>query len=179
MFVGEGQAQSSEINNVDDEEEMEVVFDTGAVTHVANPKHMPASCKVKVTARSQEQSFVAANGTPMANLGETVVALTDMDGNIPDAECTFQMTDVTRPLHAAAPVTDNGKEILIMQGEAVVVKAGTFSKFLKDSMVQQRYKRKGNLYMSRVKARPGGPENRAKNNANGAKAGFTRPGMKR
>ena len=99
------------------------------------------------------------------------MALTDLDGDIPDAECTFQMTNVTRPLHAAAPMTDNGKEILIMQGEAVVVKAGTFSRYLKNAQVQQRYKRKGNLYMSRVRARPGG--------GGGPKSGFTRPGMKK
>ena len=176
--------QPSNLNNVDCEKIMEITLDTGAVAHVAAPEHLPGLCQVRVTDRSKGNSFVAANGTIMENQGEATVAMADLDAgeNVPEAGCTFQvLAQVTRPLHAAAPITDNNKEILIMKGEAVVVRSGTFSKFLDKAKVLQRYKRKGNLYTNKVRAKPMNMDRGARPSGPDARTdqGFTGQGKKR
>ena len=152
---------------------------------MAAPSHLPSSCQVVKTEQSSRQNFKAANGDVMENFGEAAVILTG-DG-LDDAGCAFQVTNVTRPLHATSRTCDTGKEVLFTAGECVVVPDGTFSKWLKNAKVLQRYPRKGNLYVNQVQARTMSKEMKEKASAaqkgrgkpSGVRAGFTRPGMRR
>jgi hypothetical protein len=167
-------AKSSDTNALEDEKWMEITLDTGAVAHVAAPHHLPGACRVVQTQASRSKHFIAANGIEMKNEGEADVTLVDdEEGDGKESGCTFNVTNVTRPLHAAAVIADTNKEILIIKGKAVVVPEGTLSKHLKGVKVIQTYARRGNLYVNRVKAKPARGRNR-----DGSTADFTRQGRK-
>ena len=167
-------ARSSDTNALEDEKWMEITLDTGAVAHVAAPHHLPGACKVVQTQASRSKHFIAANGIEMKNEGEADVTLVDDEaGDGMESGCTFNVTNVTRPLHAAAVIADTQKEILIIKGKAVVVPEGALSKHLKGVKIIQSYARRGNLYVNRVKAKPARRGNRDANAVD-----FTRQGRK-
>ena len=64
-----------------------------------------------------------------------------------------QAADVTRPLHALCQIADTDKEILYTKGEATVVPGGSLSKYLKYCKKLAEYKRKGGLYIGKMKIR--------------------------
>jgi hypothetical protein len=129
---------------------VEVVLDSGAIDHIANPSHLPDDCKVIETAESRAREFVNASGKTIPNYGEAKVTLADQDTNNV-VGCKFQVADVTRMLHATGPICDTRKEVLYTSTQAVVVSEGTFSKLLKDAKVLARYPRKGKLYTAQMK----------------------------
>ncbi len=65
----------------------------------------------------------------------------------------MEVADVTRPLHSVGQVTDTDKEVLFTKGEAVVVPAGALSRYLTGIRVFARYKRRGGLYLAKMKVR--------------------------
>jgi len=64
-----------------------------------------------------------------------------------------QVADVTRALHSTALICDTKKEVLFTQNEAVVVPAGSLSRFLGTMKRLAEYKRKGGLYVAKMKVR--------------------------
>ena len=164
---------NGQILNTEMETTMYVALDTGAVEHVANAKHLPNDVMVERTAKSEACGFVAADGSPMTNYGEACVTTTGEEEN--ECDTIFNVTDVTRPLHAACKIADQNNEILIMQGKSVVVPAGTFSRYLKQAKVKATYHRKGGLYISKMRARAAAPRQPPNSNPK-TSAGFMRRG---
>jgi len=100
------------------------------------------------------------------------VHLVDDKGNV--MATTVQVAEVCRPLHSASKICDGAgdvhHEMLFMQDQAVVVPAGTFSKFMEQVKIITTYPRRGGLYVQKVKVRD-------PNAGNGVS--FPRPGLSR
>ena len=83
-------------------------------------------------------------------------------GNGQTINNVVQVADVTRALHSTGLICDTKKEVLFTQTEAVVVPAGTLSKFQGTIKKLAEYKRKGGLYVAKMKVRrrvqPGSPK---------------------
>ena len=154
------------------EEEVEiwVVNDSGAVKHMANPKHIPGTVQVVRPANGKTRRFVSANNQPIEDYGEAKVDL-ELEGGT-EISNVFQVADVSRPLHSTSTICDADHEMLYTKHEAVVVPEGSLSKFLKSMSINvvARYQRRGGLYMAKMKAKD--PRLRRK-------SGFARPGPRR
>ena len=156
------------ILSTEDEVEIEVAADTGAVAHVASPKDLPGSVPVEMPEDGRLRNFVAANNTPIKNYGKASVVLEQEDGK--EINTDFNVADVSRPLHSVSTICDNEKEMLFTKHGAVVVPEGALSRFLGSIRALARYPRRGGLYVAKMKARKPRTANRP---------GFTRPGAKR
>ena len=88
-----------------------------------------------------------------------------------------QVAEVTRALHSTGVICDNSKEVLFTDTEAVVVPKGTFSKFLGSVQRVATYKRKGGLYVAKLKIRQRAAAR--KKSDNGKASPFGRPGCDR
>ncbi len=84
------------------------------------------------------------------------------------------MADVSRPLHSMGVIADTGKEILFTKGEAVVVPEGALSRFLGSVRQLAKYRRKGGLYVAKMKARNPNPKPKP-----GTASSFGRQGPRR
>ena len=180
MFEAEDVEQDGELNEVSNEEEIEVEVaqDSGCVAHVTSPELLPGSVEVRQPEGGGKlRRFVAANGTPIKNYGISSVMMVQPNGRCVGG--TFQVTDVTRPLHSTSQICDSqskgcpeGHEVLFTSGVATVVPAGTFSKYLDKVRHIADYPRQGGLYVSKMKLRRPTPDP-------AAKSSFTRQGQKR
>jgi len=169
--------------------EIEVTMDSGAVDHVIGPKDLPGNAVVKeAQGRRANRNFTAANGTSMNNYGEVDVVMQDADTS-ENANGTFAVTDVTRALHAASRIADNNCTIVITKDDCKVYK-GEIK--ITGRTPLTTYRRKGGLYVRRVKLRAGRMQPTARPASNGVRnnpprpqvpgrpaSGFTRPGSKR
>ncbi len=162
---------------------MYAAMGSGAVAHVASPEDVPGDCEVVNTPESRELSFMAANGKPMENHGQATVGLESEDG----AERlgnTFNLTDVTRPLHSSSAMADCGNDVLITKGYAVVVPEGVVAAVLKTGRVRVKatYPRRGGLYVGKFRARAarrpqaGAKTPAPRRNVVAKASGFARPG---
>jgi hypothetical protein len=79
------------------------------------------------------------------------VALVMEDGRV--INNVVQVADVTRALHSTGLICDTKKEVVFTETEAVVVPAGSLSRYL--GMIKRiaDYKRKGGLYVAKMKVR--------------------------
>ncbi len=154
----EYESDDEELLNVDDEVEIEVAQDSGSVDHCANPKDIPKAVKVVKPDNGKLRNFVAANGDRIKNYGKAHVSLIQEGGNVVDG--SFNVADVTRPLHSTGKICDESKEVLFTKGEATVVPEGALSQFL--GMVRHiaKYKRNGGLYLAKMKVRAPRPADR-------------------
>jgi hypothetical protein len=159
-----------EIMVAEEEVEIWVVNDSGAVKHMANPKHLPSTVEVVRPASGKTRRFVSANNQPIEDYGEAKVDLELEDGT--EVSNVFQVADVSRPLHSTSTICDAAHEMLYTKHEAVVVPEGALSKFLESMSINvvARYQRRGGLYMAKMKAKD--PRLRRK-------SGFARPGPRR
>ncbi len=160
-----------EINNADEELEVYVTMDSGAITHIGPREAMPRGAELKADENGVTRNFVAANGIEITNHGRTIVEMETPEGQA--ITCPFQVADVTRPLHSTGQICDAQKEILHTARGAVVVPAGALSRHLRGTKIIAKYPRRNGLHMGRFKVRnpKGGNEDR--------KPGFTRQGAKR
>ena len=172
----------------DESVEVEVAMDSGAVDHVINPEDLPGGAVVKpATGRRANRNFTAANGTPMTNYGEVDVVLEGVEEEDDSmANGTFAVTNVTRALHAASRIADDDCSILITKTNCQVFKGEVK---VTGRTPLTTYRRKGGLYVRRVKLRAGRMQ--AKKTDGGGKpqpapkasgrpaSGFTRPGTQR
>ena len=112
----------------------------------------------------------------MPNQGEMNLRSKVPNGGRPEEEIPiiFQVAAVTIPLWSVSKICDGAgdvhHEMLFMQDQAVVVPAGTFSKFMKQVKIITTYPRRGGLYVQKVKVRD-------PNAGNGVS--FPRPGLSR
>ena len=131
---------------------VKVAANSGAGDHVAAAELVGMHLVVPSPGSRNGCHFVSASGDRMKNRGEAKLKLNDpRAGTI--LTSTFQVADVTRPLHSTAVICDEDKEMLYMKGEAVVVPEGTFSRFLGSVKPIMRYKRDGNLYTAKFRVR--------------------------
>ena len=133
----------------------EVAADSGACDHVAGPDHIPGS--VIIGKDGRVRNFIDAQNNGIKHHGEAQVHLVDDKGNV--MATTVQVAEVCRPLHSVSKICDGAgdvhHEMLFMQDQAVVVPAGTFSKFMEKEKVKiiTTYPRRGGLYVQKVKVR--------------------------
>ena len=138
-----------EINAAEEELTIFVTADSGAIVHVTPPETVPRGAVIDSSA--VKGNFVAANGTRIKNHGKTAVSLVSEGKSL---NSNFQVADTNRTLHSTGQTCDAGHEVLYMAKGAVVVKAGTLSRFLDNKDVIVKYPRpeKG-LYMAEMKIR--------------------------
>ena len=147
----------------DDEVTVEVAQDSGCVCHVCCPEQLPASAIVQKPANGQMRRLVAANNTPIENYGITQVVMEQENGT--ELGGSFQVADVSRPLHSTSQICDSksrrcpdGHEVLFTQTTSIVVPAGALSRFLKHCRTIAEYPRKGGLYVAKMKLKTPKPE---------------------
>jgi len=156
------------IMTAEEEIDIFIAIDSGAVEHVAAPSDLPRSISVDPPADGKIRNFISASGDPIKNHGKADVCLINEDGTQVDS--SFQVADVCRPLHSVSKVCDTDKEVLFTKHGGVVVPAGSLSRFLGSVQALAKYPRKGGLYVSKMRAR---------NPKGNKKSSFTRPGAKR
>ena len=119
---------------------------------------MPSTVEIKQTPDCK--NFTGAGGDGIKNHGKAEVTLVTEDGRM--INNVVQVAEVTRALHSTGLICDTKKEVLFTQGEAVVVPAGALSRFLGTIKRLASYKRKGGLYVAKMKIRkrvdPGNPK---------------------
>ena len=174
IFVSVDYGEEGNINATDEEVEITVTLDSGAVDHVIATTHLPGTAEISaVTGSRVGKSFVTANGVPMETFGECVLQCR----NDESSTCaSFAVTEVTRPLESVSRMCDQGLEVLFTRTEAKVRDTRT-GRFI------ATYPRRGGLYTRTVKARGGQKpdEQKGKGGKGGGKgkSPFTRPSPKR
>ena len=158
-----------EILNTEEEIEIEVAADTGCVKHAVAPEHLPRAVVIKPPPPGTKD-FVGAGGDSIKRHGKAAIE-TQQEG-FATVNQVVEVADVTRPLHSMSQIADTDKEILFTKGEATVVPEGSLSKYLKYCRKLATYKRRGGLYLGKIKVRV--PRNR-----DGGKSTFGRQGVAR
>ena len=145
IFVSVDYAEGN-INGADFEREIEIALDSGAVDHVICTDLLPSSTEIaEVTGTRVGKNFVAANGQPMKTFGECILECGDENGK---SAASFAVTEVSRALQSVSRMCDQGLEVLFTRTEAKVRDPKT-GKFI------ARFARRGGLYTSNIKVRPG------------------------
>ena len=150
LVLEEDDDDEEEVLNAEDEKEIEAALDSGCVKHVVAKNNLPATIEV-VPPPSGTKDFVGAGGHGIRRHGKAQVVLIPEEGETVGS--VTEVADVTRPLHSVGQVADTEKEILFTKGEAVVVPAGALSRYLKGIRIFARYKRRGGLYLAKMKVR--------------------------
>ena len=140
-----------EILAATEETEANVALDSGAVAHVVGPNELPGNTPVEQPEDGRLRNFVGANNSRIKNYGKAKVEMTTDDGKT--ITNTFNVADVSRPLHAVSVVCDTNKEVLFTKGEAVVVPDGALSRFLGAIKAIAKYPRKGGLYVAKMRVK--------------------------
>ena len=164
-------SDDEEILNTEEEAEVEVALDSGCVKHCFAKQDLPRAVQNLIQPPPPNtKDFIGAGGHGIKRHGSVQIQ-TQQDGYGPINQ-TVQAADVTRPLHALCQIADTDKEILYTKGEATVVPGGALSKYLKYCKKLAEYKRKGGLYIGKMKIRvsTGKPPGRTP---------FVRPGQAR
>jgi len=166
IFVSVDYSESN-INGTDEEREIDIALDSGAVDHVICTDLLPATSEIsEVTGTRVGKSFVAANGQAMKTFGECILECADRDGT---CLSSFAVTEVSRALQSVSRICDQDLEVLFTKTEAKVRDPRT-GKFV------ARYARRGGLYTRTVKVKPGvKPSDDRRKKAQP----FTRPSTKR
>ena len=132
-----------------DELEIEVTLDSGAVRDVCNRAQVPNG--VTVQPNQSGKNFVGPGGETIANHGSCVTQLTNEQGKV---GCNWGVADVTRSLHAVSsitgPVDKPQHDVLFTNQLGVVVPAGVVDEILKRVEPIATYPRKGNLYCAKI-----------------------------
>ena len=140
------------ILNTEEETEVEVALDSGCVKHCFGTEDLPRAARNKIRPPPPNtKDFIGAGGHGIKRHGSVMIQ-TQQDGFGPVNQ-VVQAADVTRPLHALCQIADTEKEILYTKGEATVVPGGSLSKYLKYCKKLAEYKRKGGLYIGKMKIR--------------------------
>ena len=133
-----------------EEREIEAALDSGCVVHTQCPEDLPPDAVVHPLPQGTKP-FVGAGGDPIKRHGKALVQL-KQDG-FAAINQVVQVADVTRALHSVSQIADTDKEVLYTKGEAVVVPDGALSKYLKYCKKLAVYKRRGGLYVGKMKIR--------------------------
>ena len=145
----EFESEDEELLNIMEEVEIEVANDSGSVAHVVGPEDVPSN--VTLIRSANMKNFKGAGGDGIKNYGKAEVECEQEDGTRVD--CDLNVAGVTRALHSTGVICDTEKEVLFTRGEATVVPAGSLSRYLGAVQRLMEYKRKGGLYVAKIKVR--------------------------
>ena len=125
-------------------------MDSGAVAPVIHPKELPSDARP--VPNTTGKHFVGANKSKIERFGSCDTLLEGEHGAV---GCTWQLADVSRPLHSVActtgPIEAPEQDVLFNAGRCVVVAPGIVEKILKTVTPIAEYKREGNLYIGTMK----------------------------
>ena len=152
-------------NTANEETEVEVAADTGAVDNVIGEGDVPSS--VRTVPNTTGRHFTGAGGDRIRQIGTCKTLMRDSNGR--EIGCQWRVADVTRALHSISRIAgpedgDGDHDVLFNNKRGVVVPPGTVDKVLLALAKQKikpitEYKRKGGLYVAKMKlsgfARPG------------------------
>ena len=99
------------------------VLDSGAVQSVAPPEMAPGVPVLPSAGSKRGQHYLAANGQRMANIGEQHIRVVTEEGG--QADVTFQVTGVTRPLLSVGELCDRGNRVVFGRGGGVIQNTST------------------------------------------------------
>ena len=114
------------------------IVDAGAEESVAPPSIASAPTRPS-KGSTQGQTFCAADGGVMPNMGEKALVVTPEFSN-KDYQMVYQITDVTKPLLSVAKMTDNNLDILFIKDGGYVIDA-------QSGESEAWFPRQGNLYL--------------------------------
>jgi hypothetical protein len=139
---------------------MQVALDSGAGDHVVGPDDIPNFAIEPSAGSKAGRGFIAANGSKIANLGQSRVRVKD-DGTKKSFKSVVQVADVSRPLYSVSKICDSspGVEVTFNAAEA----------FVKDKQGRTvaKFRRQGGLYLADLEFTD-----------QGTQPGFTRQGVK-
>ena len=138
---------------------VEAVVDSGAEASVAAPDQLPGELRPSAMSKAGK-SYMAANETPIRNLGEKDVAFKTEEGfhcGIP-----IQCAMVAKPLIAASQLAEAGNEVLFKKTCGKIINTNTKREI--------HLVRRGGVYLLRMWVRDGPPPPRD--------TGFPRQGSK-
>ena len=156
--------------------EVEVALDSGCAKHCTKRGEVPGTVEV-VPPPAGTADFVGAGGHGIRRHGKVKVVMIPEEGEA--VENVLEVADVTRSLHSVGQITDTSKEVLITQRDAFVVPAGALSKFLKGIRVFAKYKRRGGLYLAKMRVRDPKAMKKKGNDVSSTKTPFQRQGATR
>ena len=159
--------EDEELVNVMGEVEIELASDPGSVAHVVGPEDVPSN--VTLIRSPNMKNFKGAGGDGIKNYGKAEVECVQEDGT--RVNCDLNVAGVTRALHSTGVICDTQKEVLFTQGEATVVPAGSLSRYLGAVQRLMEYKRKGGLYVAKIKVRRRGSQSEKPHSGNVAPFG--------
>ena len=121
---------------------MNVILDSGASDHVASKEDIPGQLVVPSVGSKARRNYVDASGNPIPNQGESTIAMQLPAGNarVNDAEATFQVADVSRPLLSASKICEKGNDVLCRKDAAYVLDA--------NSKVIAKFEKRNGLYVA-------------------------------
>ena len=94
------------------------VMDSGAVDSVAPTTMAPGAVVVPSPGSLRGQNYLSASNERIPNLGQQTLEVRTEEGL--DANVTFQMADVTRPLNSVGKVCDTGKRVIFGKRGGVI-----------------------------------------------------------
>ena len=100
----------------------EIVLDSGAADHVADPEDAPGQTIVPSAGSKRGAGFLAADGERIANQGQMELNLLKEGGRF---NSTFQACKVNRPLWSVSKICRSGYEVLFTADGAQVRAKGT------------------------------------------------------
>lgn len=98
--------------------EFEVALDTGSIVHICAEEDTPGYTLEESDGSKRQQNFVVGDGGTLPNLGQKKLNLDPGCGE--QAEVTFQIAKVTRPLMSGGLICDKGYIITMDKEKAVV-----------------------------------------------------------
>ena len=131
--VGSVSIQTTEVSNVNKENQMELTIDSGAGENVM-PGYMAPYTPV-TTSKEAGAVYTAANGDMMPNRGCKRVKVTTMEGQL--RTMNMQITDVNRALMSVAKICDAGHTVTFTTDGGVIRnnKSGEETKFRRENNV--------------------------------------------
>lgn len=112
-------------------------MDSGAVDSVAPASIAPHVPLQESTGSARGQKYSTADGTSIPNRGEKTFVMRTKEGN--DAEVTYQIADISRPLNSVGRICDRGNFVVFESTGGFIVN--------RSSGARTRFEREDALYM--------------------------------
>ena len=154
LLITYDEDEDDHIMAAEEEVEMWVASDSGAVDHVCGPDSIPGSIILRQRSDGKKtKNFISASGGSIKNHGAASVNLITEEGNV--INNIFQVADVCRPLHSVSKTCDQGNDMVFTDTEGIVLPKGLLSALIAtlQHKVIARYPRRGGLYVAKMRAR--------------------------
>ena len=146
MYIFEDAEPEGDVLNMGTEEwvdlEFEVALDTGSIVHICAEEDTPGYSIEQSSGSRRKQNFVVGDGGTLPNLGQKTLNLDPGSGE--NAEVTFQIAKVTRPLMSGGLICDKGFNISVDKDKAIV-------RDKLDKEVLRFIRKNGGLYIAKMR----------------------------